>query len=180
MLYLQTYNLQTGNSGGSISTLSTGSSSLIQSPDSYATPLSRSGGGFSQSTSSPSSVEVSSDVVTMSNGTSPLSLIEGTDNFEIDVALRRIEEQLSLGEENLKDLSLYYSENEISNDSGFSIDDQDYGDVSITNNQQTLIWDDVIEYGGNPVEEKGANNNRKSSILSIMFLFLYRHRALNM
>ncbi|XP_052622957.1 calmodulin-binding transcription activator 4 isoform X2 [Lactuca sativa] len=146
----------TGNSGGSISTLSTGSSSLIQSPDSYATPLSRSGGGFSQSTSSPSSVEVSSDVVTMSNGTSPLSLIEGTDNFEIDVALRRIEEQLSLGEENLKDLSLYYSENEISNDSGFSIDDQDYGDVSITNNQQTLIWDDVIEYGGNPVEEKAS------------------------
>lgn len=135
----------TGHSPGSVSTLSTGSSSLIQSPDSYATPLSRSAGAFSQyrepydSTSSPGSVEVSSDVV---NGTSPLSQTEGSPNFEIDQALRRIEEQLSLGEENLKDLGIYYSQNHndngISNDSGFSVDEQDYGggsgDCSNSNN----------------------------------------------
>nr|XP_043631412.1 calmodulin-binding transcription activator 4 [Erigeron canadensis] len=127
-----------GHSPGSMSTFSTGSSALIQGSSSYASPFAQSVGAFSQfrepydSTSSPSSIEVSSDVVTKSNGTSPFSLNEGTEdigrspNFEIDQALRRIEEQLSLGEDNLKDLSAFYSENEISNHLGFSVNELNY------------------------------------------------------
>ncbi|KAJ9554577.1 hypothetical protein OSB04_018622 [Centaurea solstitialis] len=129
-----------GHSAGPISTLSTGSSTLIQSSNSsYASQVTRSAAAFShfrepyESTSSPSSVEVSSDVVNKSNGTSPLSQAEATEgiggspNFEVDQALQRIREQLSLDEDNLKDLSAFYSENEISNESGLTVNEQDYG-----------------------------------------------------
>ena len=138
-------NLQSGHSAGPISTLSTGSSTLIQGSNSYATQLTQSAAAFSQfrepyeSTSSPSSVEVTSDVVNKSNGTSPLSLAEGTEelggspNFEVDQALQRIREQLSLDEDNLNDIGAFYSENgafysenEISNESGLTINEQDY------------------------------------------------------
>lgn len=179
--------------GHNSSTLSTGSSSLIQSPESYTTPLSQSGGGVRFHTSSPSSGEVSSDVVNRSNGTSPLSVMQEMPNFEIDEALRRIEEQLSLDEENLKELSTFYSENEISNDSGFSVDEQDCGDgfnnyasesypypggygrpheypegeYSITS-VEPLLWNDVVKYNGNPVEDKeyisSANDNPSISL----------------
>ncbi|KAI3733330.1 hypothetical protein L6452_12773 [Arctium lappa] len=127
-----------GHSAGPISTLSTGSSTLIQGSNSYATQFTQSAafGQFHEpyeSTSSPSSVEVSSDVVTKSNGTSPLSLAAGTEeiggspNFEIDQALQRIREQLSLDEDNLKDIGAFYSENELSNESGLTVNEQDYG-----------------------------------------------------
>ncbi|XP_024990838.1 calmodulin-binding transcription activator 4 isoform X4 [Cynara cardunculus var. scolymus] len=128
-----------GHSAGPISTVSTGSSTLIQSSNSYVTQFTQSAAAFSQfrepyeSTSSPGSVEVSSDVVIKSNGTSPLTLAEvteeigGSPNFEIDQALQRIREQLSLDEDNLKDIGAFYSENEISNESGITVNEQDYG-----------------------------------------------------
>lgn len=131
--------MQSGNSPGSISTLSTGSSTLIQGSSSYASQFTQSAAAFSKfrepydNTSSPSSIEVSSDVITTSNGTSHFSQTEGTEeiggspNFEFDQALRRIEEQLSLGEDNMKDISAFYSENEIPNELGFSVNDLNYG-----------------------------------------------------
>ncbi|KAK9063540.1 hypothetical protein SSX86_017410 [Deinandra increscens subsp. villosa] len=129
------------HSPGSVSTFSTGSPTLIEGSNSYASQFTQSAAAFNNfhesydNTSSPSSIEFSSDVVTKSNGTSPLSCTEGFEesggspNFEVDQALRRIKEQLSLDEENLKDLSAFYSENEISNESGFSVDEQDYGEM---------------------------------------------------
>nr|GEV15507.1 ankyrin repeat-containing protein [Tanacetum cinerariifolium] len=126
-------------SPGSISALSTGSSTLIQGSSSYASQFTQSAAAFSQyrepydNTSSPSSIEVSSDVITRSNGASPFSLSEGAEisggspNFEVDQALRRIEEQLSLGEENLKDISGFYNVNEFANELGYSVNEHNYG-----------------------------------------------------
>lgn len=190
------------HSPGSISTLSTGSSTLIQGSSSYASQFTQSAAAaaaFSQyrepyeSTSSPCSVEVSSDVVTNSNGTSPFSLIEGTEeiggspNFEIDQALRRIEEQLSLDEDHLKDISAFYTENDMSNESGFSVNEQDYG-VSggmqdgyaseqypggymrphqyqqqsegefSTTSQQTSLWNDTLKHNGNAAGDGSQKN----------------------
>ncbi|PWA44904.1 Ankyrin repeat-containing protein [Artemisia annua] len=128
-----------GRSTGSISSLSTGSSTLIQGSSSYASQFTQSAAAFSQyrepydNTSSPSSIEVSSDVITRSNGASPFSLTEGAEgsggspNFEVDQALRRIEEQLSLGEENLKDISGFYNVNEFANELGYSVNEHNYG-----------------------------------------------------
>ena len=68
--------MQSGRSPGSISSLSTGSSTLIQGSSSYASQFTQSAAAFSQyrepydNTSSPSSIEVSSDVITRSNGKS--------------------------------------------------------------------------------------------------------------
>lgn len=131
--------MQSGRSPGSISSLSTGSSTLIQGSSSYASQFTQSAAAFSQyrepydNTSSPSSIEVSSDVITRSNGASPFSLTEGAEgsggspNFEVDQALRRIEEQLSLGEENLKDISGFYNVNEFANELGYSVNEHNYG-----------------------------------------------------
>ncbi|KAI7749162.1 hypothetical protein M8C21_028217, partial [Ambrosia artemisiifolia] len=190
--------VQSGHSPGSISTFSPGSSALIQGSNSYTSQFSQSA-DFSQFrepydyTSSPSSIEFSSDVITRSSGTSPLSCTQGIEefggspNFEVDKALRRIKEQLSLDEENLKDISAFYSENEISHDSGFSVDEQDYGgmqDGSISNaseqypggyvrpnqsqqqsdgdfcitSQQTSLGNDVLEHNGNSVGDGSQEN----------------------
>ena len=65
--------------------------------------------------------------------TSPFCLWEeaevsgGLPNFEVDQALRRIEEQLSLGEENLKDISGFYIVNESENKLGHSVNKHNYG-----------------------------------------------------
>ncbi|XP_076882118.1 calmodulin-binding transcription activator 4-like [Bidens hawaiensis] len=129
-----------GHSPGSTSTISPGSSTIIQGSSSYASQFTQSAAGFNHfyepydNNSSPSSTEFSSEVITISNGTSPLSCSRGVEepggsNFEIDQALRRIKEQLSLDEDNLKDISALYSENEISNDLGFSVDEQDFGGI---------------------------------------------------
>ncbi|KAK9060166.1 hypothetical protein SSX86_020870 [Deinandra increscens subsp. villosa] len=128
-----------GRSPGSTSTFSTESPTLIQGSNSYASQFTQSAAAFSHfrepydNTSSPSSTEVSSEVVTRSNGTSPLSFTQriekngGSPSFEIDQALRRIEEQLSLDEDNLKDISACVSVNEISNESGRLANEQNYG-----------------------------------------------------
>ncbi|XP_071717634.1 calmodulin-binding transcription activator 4-like [Rutidosis leptorrhynchoides] len=127
-----------GHSPGSISTLSTGSSTLIQGSSSYVSQFTQSAARFSQfrepfdNTSSPSSIEVSSDAITKSNGTSPFSLegtevIGGSSSFEIDQALRRIEEQLSLDADNLKELGDFDSMNGFSNELEFSANEKNYG-----------------------------------------------------
>ncbi|KAL8224516.1 hypothetical protein R6Q57_019991 [Mikania cordata] len=144
-------------------------------------------------TSSPSSIEINSDVVIQSNGTGPFSVtqgieeISGSPNFNVDQALRRIEEQMSLDEDNLKDFSAYYRANEISNESGFSANEQNYGGMQdVINNfasepypgeyvgqhqcqkqsqgelantsQQTLLWDDVLKHDVNAVGDESQLN----------------------
>jgi len=128
-----------GHSPGSTSTFSTGSSTLVQGSNSYSSQFIQSAAAFSEfcepydNTSSPSSTEVSSDVVTKSNGTGPLSCTQEIEeigrspNIKFDQALRRLEEQLSLDEDNLKDVSAFYNANEISNESEFSANDQNHG-----------------------------------------------------
>lgn len=78
-------------------------------------------------------MEVSSDVVTKSNGTSPLSVAEGTEkiggspNLKFYQVLQRIGEQLSRDEDKLNDIGAFYSEEEISIKSGLTGDEQNYG-----------------------------------------------------
>ncbi|KAI3696431.1 hypothetical protein L1987_79446 [Smallanthus sonchifolius] len=193
-----------GHSPVSNSTFSTGSSTLIQGSSSYASQFTQSAAAFSQfrepydNTSSPSSTEVNSDVVTMSNGTGPWSSTQGIEeiggspNFEIDQALRRIEEQLSLDEDNLKDISAFVSANDISNESGFPANEQNHGgmldgsnnfvserypggyvrplqyqqpsegEFAITS-QRTSLWDDVLKHNGNAVGDGSQRNNEYPS-----------------
>ncbi|XP_076953540.1 calmodulin-binding transcription activator 4-like isoform X2 [Bidens hawaiensis] len=188
-----------GHSLGSISTFSTGSSTLIQGSNSHASQFTQSTGVFSQyrepydNTSSPSSTEVSSEVVTRSSVSGPLSYTQGIEevggspNPEVNQALRRIEEQLSLDEDNLKDISAFYYANGISNGSEFSADEQTYGvmqdgsnnfaseqypggyvrpyqyqqqseaEFAITS-QQTSLWDDVLKHNGNAVGDGSQQN----------------------
>ncbi|KAM0020163.1 putative transcription factor CG1-CAMTA family [Helianthus debilis subsp. tardiflorus] len=188
-----------GHSPGAISAFSTGSSTLIQGSGSYGSQLTQSA-AYSQfrepydNTSSPSSIEVSSDAVTKSNGTGSLSYtqgieeISGSPNSEIDQALRRIEEQLSLDEDNLKDISAFYNANiEISNDSEFSANERTYAGMQDGSNnfaseqypggyvrpyqyqqqsegefaittQQTSLWDDVLKYNGTAVGDGSQQN----------------------
>ncbi|XP_021997158.1 calmodulin-binding transcription activator 4 isoform X2 [Helianthus annuus] len=188
-----------GHSPGAISTFSTRSSTLIQGSSSYGSQLTQSA-AYSQfrepydNTSSPSSIEVSSDAVTKSNGTGSLSYTQGIEeiggspNSEIDQALRRIEEQLSLDEDNLKDISAFYNANiEISNDSA---NERTYAGMQHGSNnfaseqypeyeggyvrpyqyqqqsdgefaitsQQTSLWDDVLKHNGNAVADGSQQN----------------------
>ncbi|XP_071690880.1 calmodulin-binding transcription activator 4-like isoform X2 [Rutidosis leptorrhynchoides] len=167
-----------GNSPGSIPTLSTGSSTLIQGSSSYASQFTLSAAAFSRfrepydSTSSPSSIEVSSDVITKSNGTSPFSHTEGTEeisgppNFEFDQALRRIEEQLSLDEDNLKELGLY-SVNGISNESEFSANEQNYsGSGGVQEDLNSYASEQYSECLGGYVHQYQQQSGSEFSITS--------------
>ncbi|KAI3720428.1 hypothetical protein L6452_21344 [Arctium lappa] len=112
-----------------------GSSNIIQDSKSYAAPLILSAdasefGGPYNSISGPNSVEISPDFVTKSNGASSLNLterieeIDGSPGFQIDQALKRIEEQLSL--DHSKDNGSFYSKNEHPIELGFTINEQSY------------------------------------------------------
>ncbi|KAI3730814.1 hypothetical protein L1987_61992 [Smallanthus sonchifolius] len=188
-----------GHSPGSVSSLSTDSSTLIQGSNAYASQFTQSAAAFSHfrepydNTSSPSSIDLSSDLITKSNGTSPLSCTQGIEeiggspSFEIDQALRRIKEQLSLEEDYLKDISAFYSENEIPNESGFPVNEQVYGGMQDGSNnypseqypgeyvkpnqfqqqsegefgitsQQTSLWNDVLKDNGNAVGDSSQKN----------------------
>lgn len=115
-----------------------GSSTLVQSPSSNTTQLPGSAAVGSElvdsyeSTSSPCSIEVSSGVVIKGNGTSRFNGTErvvepdGSPELEINQALRRLEEQLSLNDENLKDIGPFYSENENSYDLDYDLPEQSY------------------------------------------------------
>ncbi|KAL6969247.1 hypothetical protein U1Q18_028971 [Sarracenia purpurea var. burkii] len=82
-------------------------------------------------THSPESVEVSSDAVVKSDELDHLDRIgrEGetstsSPGLEVSQALRRIEEQLSLNDDTLKEIGPFCNENENSNDSEYIINDQ--------------------------------------------------------
>ncbi|KAI7737618.1 hypothetical protein M8C21_017052, partial [Ambrosia artemisiifolia] len=189
-----------GHSPGSVSAFSTGSSTLIQGSNSYGSQFTQSAAAYSQyrepydNTSSPSSIEVSSDVVTKSNGTGSLSYAQGIEEIDsspssnFGQALRRLEEQLSLDEDNLKDISAFnYNAKEISNESEFSANERTYGgmqDDSINfaseqypgeyvrpyhhqqqpegefaiTSQQTSLWDDVLKHNGNAAGDESQQN----------------------
>ncbi|KAJ9563960.1 hypothetical protein OSB04_009120 [Centaurea solstitialis] len=123
------------HSAGPLSTSTLGSSNIIQGSNSYAAQLISSAdaselGEPYNSISGPSSVEISPDVITQSNGASHLNLTERIDkidcspDFEIDQALKRIEEQLSLDRSH--DNSSFYSNNERPEELGFTINEQSY------------------------------------------------------
>ncbi|XP_024994528.1 calmodulin-binding transcription activator 4-like isoform X2 [Cynara cardunculus var. scolymus] len=165
---------------GPLSVSSPGSSTPVQSPISYASQLTRSAAASSEigepyeSTSSPSCIEVTSSLLNKDEGSSHLNIMEGTEgisgspNSEIDQALRRIEEQLSLDEDQLKDIGAFYSENEDSYDSGLTVDEQSYNafsgmqghsgrlheyqqqsqDKFTSTSQQTSFWKDMLIYDG--------------------------------
>lgn len=154
--------MQGKHSAGPISTLMLGSSNIVQGSNSYTTSASEYYEHYN-STSGPSSVEVSPDVVITSNGATHFNQtesIDGSPDFEINQALRKLEEQLSL--DHMKDIGTFYSENEneYANELGFTISEQDLGgserlqygsdnyvslpkDEFAIPSQQTLFWKDM-------------------------------------
>ncbi|KAK2969323.1 LOW QUALITY PROTEIN: hypothetical protein RJ640_030864 [Escallonia rubra] len=114
---------------GSTSQLSPGTySGLPQSLNSYTTQLPASSSAVVsetyepyQNTSSPGSVEVSSDVVTKSTTMDHVDIVETTGEvykspeFKYSQALRRLEEQLSLNDDSIEELGPFIAENDKSN-----------------------------------------------------------------
>ncbi|XP_022155421.1 calmodulin-binding transcription activator 4 isoform X2 [Momordica charantia] len=76
---------------------------------------------YHHTSSSPGSTEVSSDTGNYTNGANgvdgqyAISELKSSNEFEVSQALRRIEEQLSLNEDSLKDIGPFYSHEEVSN-----------------------------------------------------------------
>lgn len=134
-LQFEIYHFQGRHSGGSILQLSPGSySTLTHSPNSNTTQVagSTSFREFQkpyQSISSPGSVEVSSDLVIKNDRTNYLDIIESTgevensSDLEINQALRRLEEQLSLNDDSLEQIGSFYYETQNSND-GYIVHNQ--------------------------------------------------------
>ncbi|GFY88119.1 calmodulin-binding transcription activator protein with CG-1 and Ankyrin domain [Actinidia rufa] len=122
------------HSSGSISLLSTVSTSTFhQSPSSYAPQYPGSTAIISELSKprqSPGSVEDCSDAVIKSNGMHHLDRCESMGEigssylFEGSQALQRLEEQLSLNDDNLENIHPFWSGNDNSNDSDFIINDQ--------------------------------------------------------
>lgn len=154
--------LQARNNAGAISQFSPISSSTFsQSPISGNTQQLGSspllGESYDQihNLSSPGSVEFSSSVVVKSNGTNYSQDIERTEevtsssSHDISQALRRIEEQLSLNDDSLEEIGIFYTQNENSNDSekstqgqAPSVPEQGY---DIEHQQQLLGHEDWTE-----------------------------------
>ncbi|PIN11506.1 putative protein, contains IPT/TIG domain [Handroanthus impetiginosus] len=117
---------QNAGSTSQFSTLS--SSTFSPSPNSFATHQPDSSFVIGESNelyhnhSSPSSVEISSSQVMESHGMNQLAIKGRTDEVssssipDLSQALRRIEQQLSLNDDEVKDISTFYIENEQSND----------------------------------------------------------------
>ncbi|KAM3753783.1 hypothetical protein ACB098_03G118500 [Castanea mollissima] len=111
---------------GSVTLLSPGSSSpFSQSPSSYTkNPGSNSIiSDFFDPYQSLSSPEVSSETAIKNNGMDHLDRVdrreqrESSPELEVTQALRRLEEQLSLNEDSIKDICTFYGQDENSNDS---------------------------------------------------------------
>ncbi|KAI3795277.1 hypothetical protein L1987_37928 [Smallanthus sonchifolius] len=123
------------HSAGPISTLTLGSSNIIQcsnyttqitlstSTSEFDEPYTRMSGG-------PAYLEVSRNVLTTSNESNGLNLterieeIDASPDLQINQALRRLEEQLSL--DDVQDIGIFYSDNEGPNDLGLTINEQSY------------------------------------------------------
>ncbi|XP_021999261.1 calmodulin-binding transcription activator 4 isoform X1 [Helianthus annuus] len=116
------------HSAGPISSLTLGSSNIIQSSHSYTTQLiSPSASEFDEPYTSlsagPTSIEASQSVLTTSHRPNLIERIEETDpspDLQINQALRRLEEQLSL--DGLKDVGICYDDNDV----GLTINEQSY------------------------------------------------------
>lgn len=117
-------------SPGAVAPSSPGSSSpFSQSPSSYTTQNPGSNSIISdffepyQSSSSPASVEVSSEMAIQNNGMDNLDRMgrtgqrDSSAEIEVTQALRRLEEQLSLNEERFEQISQFCSQDQNSNDS---------------------------------------------------------------
>lgn len=106
-----------GRSGAeSVPQLSPASASTFSSYSSQNLPSE-----YHHTSSSPGSTEVSSDTGNYTNGANgvdgqyAISELKSSNEFEVSQALRRIEEQLSLNEDSLKDIGPFYSHEEVSN-----------------------------------------------------------------
>lgn len=55
--------------------------------------------------------------------------VTGSPNSEVDQALKRIEEQLSLDEGHLEEIDALYNDNENSHDFGLTMDEQSYNNI---------------------------------------------------
>lgn len=109
-------------SSGNISLLSPNSSSFSTSPGSSGTLNPGSTTVINDShelhhiSSSPGSIEVSSEIVIENNAVQTQGEFTNSAEFEVSEALRRIEEQLSLNEDTLKDIDPFYDQDGNAND----------------------------------------------------------------
>ncbi|KAL7110050.1 hypothetical protein ACP275_05G001100 [Erythranthe tilingii] len=140
------------HSAGSTPQFSTLSSSTFSpSPNSFASDRPDSSFFISESIgmyhneSSPSSVEISSSQVIKNIGMSQLDLEERTDDVStssvptLSQALRRIEEQLSLNDDEVKEIDRIYIENEDSNDLEDMLRDYEFSGQTLLNGPQDLL-----------------------------------------
>lgn len=151
------------NIDGPITASSPGSfSNLIQNSNSYASQLTIS------NASSPSCIEVSSDSVTKTSGTVHLmeNKTEGTSgspNSEVDQALRRIEEQLSLNDDQLEDVDGLHNKNEKSYDFGLAIDEESYNNTFREIQESMFLPEDLedLKFSSNTPDENmyGSETN---------------------
>ncbi|KAK9050897.1 hypothetical protein SSX86_027522 [Deinandra increscens subsp. villosa] len=132
------------HSAGPISSLTLGSSNIIQSSNSYTTQpsLSASASEFDEPYTSmsggPTFVEVTQSVLTTSNGmnlTERIEKIDASPDLQVNHALKRLEEQLSLDDK--KDIGIFYS------------DDEGPIDLGLTINEQCYIGSEGLHYGSN-------------------------------
>ncbi|KAJ9176167.1 hypothetical protein P3X46_011509 [Hevea brasiliensis] len=98
------------------------SSSFSPSPTSYTTQNQDSTSAISdlydpyRNSSSPSSIEVSSEIVTKDNGLDTTTEFTSSTKVEVSQYLRRLEEQLSLNEDNIKEIDPLCNEEGVTND----------------------------------------------------------------
>ncbi|KAI7750997.1 hypothetical protein M8C21_004200 [Ambrosia artemisiifolia] len=117
------------HSAGPISTFTLGTSNIIQSSNAYTTPLTLSASATESLSGGPTFIEeASQSLLTTSNGfnltETRIEEIDPSPDHQINQALRRLEEQLSL--DDLKDIGIYYSHKEDPNDVDLTINDQIY------------------------------------------------------
>lgn len=103
---------------------------------------------YQQTSLSPGSVEVTSDTgnhTIESNGVDghfEISEIKGSNERDVSQALRRIEEQLSLNEDSLKDIGSFYGQDEDSNSNLIDFYEMSNEDqVSVLQHQENAIHD---------------------------------------
>ncbi|KDP26824.1 hypothetical protein JCGZ_17982 [Jatropha curcas] len=108
------------STSGSAAQLSPGSSSIFSpSPTSYATQNRDSTSAISdpyQNSSSPGSIEVTSEIVTKDNGLDTPEDFTSSAKDEVSKFLRRLEEQLSLNEDSIQEIDTFSSQKGGTND----------------------------------------------------------------
>lgn len=91
-----------------------------------------------QNLPSPGSAEVSSDIVIKNNGIDNTVEYPSPDDLQVVQALKRLEEQLSLNEDSVKEMSQFYGMDGDTNDSEF----QEYGrEITKQEQQADLLYE---------------------------------------